>query len=139
LAARALDNIISQEPKLAPVTPGMIAETVASTFQITLSDLKGRRRDGNTVLARQLCMYLMRQETEFSLSNIGKELGGRSPATISYAYEKIAQAINNDPHLHRHVFNIHEKLHAQRVNQSPSSLSPFIMRYLGFSISHCVF
>jgi chromosomal replication initiator protein len=114
IAARALEDIACKEPRLAPITPGLIAETVAGTFQLTLSDLRGRRRDEATVLARQMCMYLMRQETNCSLSEIGKELGDRSPATISYAYEKMSNSINNDPHLKRQVFNIQQKLYSTR-------------------------
>ena len=114
IAARALCDIASKEPQLAPITPHLITETVAGTFQLTLNDLRGRRRDEATVQARQMCMYLMRQETECSLSEIGRELGDRSPATISYAYEKMSNAVNNDPHLKRQVFNIQQKLYSAR-------------------------
>jgi chromosomal replication initiator protein len=114
LAARALEDISGKEPRLAPVTPGLVMESVAGAFQTTLTDLRGRRRDENTALARQTAMYLMREETGASLSQIGRELGGRTPATISYACEKMAGALNNDPHLRRQVFNIQQKLHATR-------------------------
>jgi len=112
MAARALEDISSKEPKPAPVTPNLIIEVVASIFNLTLSDLKGRKRDETTVLARQMSMYLIRQDTDCSLAQIGKELGGRSPATISYAYEKIASGISNEPRLRRQVFNIQQKIHS---------------------------
>ncbi len=114
IAARALEAISSKEPKLVPITPHLITETVAGIFQLTLADLRGRRRDEVTVFARQMCMYLMRSETECSLSEIGRELGDRSPATISYANEKMSNAINNDPHLKRQVFNIQQKIYSAR-------------------------
>jgi chromosomal replication initiator protein len=117
MAARALDGVAGIKPELPPVSPTLIAETVAVAFQVTLSQLKGRQRDQQTVIARQVCMYLMRQETECSLSDIGRELGGRSPATISYAYEKIAGNINDDPHLRRQVYNIQQVLHTDRPSQ----------------------
>jgi len=60
----------------------------------------------------------MRQETDCSLSDIGRELGGRSPATISYGYEKIASGINDDPYLRRQVFNIQQMLHGITGNKS---------------------
>ena len=110
-AARALQDIASKQPPNTPVSPSLILEAVASAFQLTLSDLRGRKRDETTVLARQMSMYLMRQETEYSLAQIGKELGDRSPATISYAYQKIASGINSDPRFRRQVFNIQQKLH----------------------------
>ncbi len=112
LAARALQDIASKEPQPLPVAPSLIMETVATSFQLTLSALKGRKRDGETVLGRQVSMYLIRQETDCSLAQIGKELGGRSPATISHAYQKIANGINNDPHLRRKIFNIQQQIYA---------------------------
>ena len=112
VTTQALEDIASKVPRLAPVTPGLIIETVADIFQVPVSDIKGRRRDESTVLARQVSMYLMRQETDSSLAQIGRELDGRSSATISYAYEKIANSINNDPHLRRQVFNTQQKIHA---------------------------
>jgi chromosomal replication initiator protein len=112
LAARALDSIACTEAPPVPPSPALIAEAVAAGFSVNLSDIKSRKRDEETVLARQVSMYQIRQETDCSLAQIGRELGGRSPATISYAYEKIANSINNDPQLRRQVFNIQQKLHA---------------------------
>lgn len=112
LAARALQNIANCNIAPTPPTPAQITEAVATSFCVTLSDLKSRKRDEATALARQVSMYLLRQETDYSLANIGRELGGRSPSTISYAYEKISGVINNDPHLRRQVFNIQQRLHA---------------------------
>ena len=112
LATRAEADIGGKESPPAPVTLPQIAEASATSFQVTLSDLKGRRRDKATVAARQVTVYLMRQETDCSLAEIGRELGGRSPATISYSYEKVADNITNDPYLRRQVFNIQQKLHS---------------------------
>jgi chromosomal replication initiator protein len=116
IAARAIDTLTLKQAALAPVTPGYILETVASFFQITLSDLKGRRRDDAVTLARQTAMYILREETDYSLADIGRELGGRSPATISYACEKMKEAINNDHQLRRWVSDICIKLHAHLSN-----------------------
>ncbi len=116
VAARAIDNLASTRIAMAPVTPGYIMETVAGFYQLTLSDIKGRRRDEATTLARQTAMYLMREETECSLADIGKEIGGRSPATISYAYDKMTAALNNDSRLRRRVVDIRQKLHPPLSN-----------------------
>jgi len=116
VAARAIDNLASMRIALAPVTPGYIMETVAGFYQLTLSDIKGRRRDEATTLARQTAMYLMREETDCSLADIGKEIGGRSPATISYGYEKMTAALNNDSQLRRRLLDIRQKLHTPLNN-----------------------
>ncbi|UCC16437.1 MAG: chromosomal replication initiator protein DnaA [Dehalococcoidales bacterium] len=112
LAARALKDISSNDLPSTPATPHLIMEAVVDSFQLTPSDLKGRKRDLMTALARQVAMYLIRQETDCSLSEIGKELGGRTPATVSHAYQKIAGDINNDPSLKRKVFDIQQEIHA---------------------------
>ena len=122
LAARALDSIACKEAPPVPPSPALIAEAVAAGFSVNLSDIKSRKRDEATVLARQVSMYLIRQETECSLAEIGREMGGRSPATISYGYDKIANGINNDPQLRRHVFNIQQKLHTtSRMTPPPGT------------------
>ena len=117
LAAQALKDISNNDLPSTPATPHLIIEAVVDSFQLTPSDLKGRKRDEMTALARQVTMYLIRQETDCSLSEIGKELGGRTPATVSHAYQKIADDINNDPALRRKVFDIQQELHA--ASKSP--------------------
>ncbi len=112
LAARALRDLSRHKPEPTPPTPALIVEAVAAGFQVTLSDLKSRKRDEATVLARQVSMYLIRQETACSLAQIGRQLGDRSPATISYACDKIADSISNDPYLRRQVFNVRQTIHA---------------------------
>ena len=118
LAARALKDISGDELKAAPATPRLIMEAVVNSFQLTPSDLMSRKRDEATALARQVAMYLMRQETDCSLAEIGRELGGRTPATVSYSYQKIAGDINNSPSLRRKVFQIQQELSAGANHKS---------------------
>ncbi|MFC1977761.1 chromosomal replication initiator protein DnaA [Chloroflexota bacterium] len=118
LAAQALKNVADYEPQAAPTTPGLIIEAVVNSFQLTPSDLKSRKRDEATALARQVAMYLMRQETDYSLSEIGRELGGRSPATVSHAYQKIAGGISNNPSLRRKIFDIQQGLESPPKNRN---------------------
>jgi len=116
LAARALKDIADNEPNTAPSTPSLIIEAVVNSFQLTPSDLRSRKRDEATALARQVAMYLIRQETDCSLAEVGQELGGRSPATVSHAYQKIATDINNNPSLRRKIFDIQQRTYSRRKN-----------------------
>jgi chromosomal replication initiator protein len=112
LAAQALRDLADDKPTTVPITSRLITEAVVNTFQLTPADLKSRKRDGATVLARQVAMYLIRQETDCSLAEIGLKLGGRSPATVSHAYQKIATDINNSPPLRRRIFEIQQGIHS---------------------------
>ncbi len=116
LAAQALKDVAGSEPKTPAITPEIIIEAVVDSFQITPSDLRGRKRDEATVLARQVAMYLIRQETNSSLAKVGTELGGRSPATVSHAYQKIAADITGSPSLRRKVFDIQQRVYASAKN-----------------------
>jgi chromosomal replication initiation ATPase DnaA len=46
-------------------------------------------------------MYLIRQETNYSLAQIGKLFGNRDPATITNACKKIASELESIPFLQR--------------------------------------
>jgi len=82
--------VLNPGEPIAPVTPSKIIEAVASYYRLTIPTLTGRDRDERRVLARQVAMYLIRQETNLTLAQVGKEIGGRTPATIHCAYGKIA-------------------------------------------------
>ena len=113
LAAQALEAIAAKQPATATITPVMVLETVASTFQFTPLDLKSGKRDKQIALARQVAMYLLRQETNCSLAQIGQELGGKNPSTVSHACVKIASDINASPYLRRKVEDIQQRLHSE--------------------------
>jgi chromosomal replication initiator protein len=106
LAAKAIEDIASKEPKSALITPGVVLKAVASSFQLTPSELKSRKRDRETALARQVAMYLIKEATSCSLAQIGLELGNRDHSTVIHACQKIASDIDNNPYLKRKVTEI---------------------------------
>ena len=117
-AAKALENIATKAPKSDTPISTLVLETVANSFQLATVDLKSRRRDKETALARQIAMYLIKQETSFSLAQIGKELGGRNPSTVSHACEKIANDINASPHLRRRILGIKQQIYPNQKGRN---------------------
>ncbi len=119
LAARALEDIATKKgTKSLPITPELVIETVANSFQLTAADLRGRKRDRATVLARQVAMYLLKQTTNCSLAQIGLELGNRNHSTVIYASQRIASDMDNDPHLRRKILDIQRGI---SLKQKPRS------------------
>jgi len=116
LAAQALKDIASKEPKGAFITPSLVIEAVADSFQLALVDLKGRKRDKETTLARRVAMYLIRQETNCSMAQIGQELGGRDPSAVTNACKRIASDIDASHYLRRKILDIQ-----QRINPKPKA------------------
>jgi chromosomal replication initiator protein len=111
IASKALEDVASKEFMPDDITPSLIIEAVSNCFQLPRDALMGRERDKDTALARRLAMYLIRQETNFSLAQIGQELGNRDAASVTSACKKIANDINVSPFLKRKVRDIQRTLH----------------------------
>ena len=60
-------------------------------------------------------MYLLRQEANVSLPQIGEALGGRDHTTVIYACEKVADLIERDDRLRRQVLQIREELYGRKT------------------------
>jgi chromosomal replication initiator protein len=110
-AERALEDVASKEYLADDITPHSIIEAVAECFQLSMEELLGRRRDKDTTLARRLAMYLIRQETNCSLVQIGQELGNRDAASVTAACKKIVSDVNDSPYLKRKLRDIHRQIH----------------------------
>ncbi len=93
----------------------LIIHTVANYFDLPTEELPGRKRDRNIVLARQIAMYLMREENNYSFAQIGKELGNRNHATAIHGYEKIASEININHKLHDQIAEIKETINSSKM------------------------
>ena len=116
LAAQALQEIAPGTPNR--VTPPLILSSVAKYFNLNPALLKGKMRDSDITLARQVAMYLMREECHLPYAQIGKELGDRGHVTILHGYQKIATEINNSPQLRHDVIEIREMIYS-RSEQTP--------------------
>jgi chromosomal replication initiator protein len=111
IAAKALEDVASKEYLAGDITPATIIEAVAEHFQLPREELAGRKRDKDTTLARRLAMYLIRQETNFSLAEIGHELGNRDAGAVTAACKQISGNINDNPYLKRKIRDIQRRLH----------------------------
>jgi chromosomal replication initiator protein DnaA len=87
-----------------------ILSAVAEHYHIPVDDLRGKQRDKQIVVPRHVAMYLMRQETEASLLEIGQALGGRDHSTVLHGCEKISREINENTALRKEVLAIRQQL-----------------------------
>jgi len=105
--------------KLLTTTSGkqdlrLLLQTVADHFGIAPEDLNNRKRDRNSAWARHVAIYLLRQEYNYSLTEIGRQLGGRSHATILHGYERVASALSTNANLRSQIARIKEKLNGHK-------------------------
>ncbi len=115
LAAKAIEDIASNASGNAGITPSVVIEVVASSFHLTAANLKARKKNKDIALARQVAMYLIRQETSCSLAQIGDELGGRDHSTVIHACKKIDSEINDSPYLRRKIANMQNIISSRKT------------------------
>ena len=72
--------------------------------------LIGRSRNKEIVVPRQVAMYLLREETDASLPQIGDLLGGRDHTTVMYAHAKITEQVEKDDAKRKEILTIKELL-----------------------------
>ncbi|HEX2915444.1 MAG TPA: chromosomal replication initiator protein DnaA [Chloroflexia bacterium] len=105
LASQALnDALLNSRKKL--VTKERIVETVANFYNIEMKELTGRSRSADIVLPRQVAMYILREQTDHSLVEIGQALGGRDHTTVMHGLEKIEQALDTNSQLRQQINSI---------------------------------
>lgn len=110
-----LANIVLQDIlRHKPVTVDQVLEVVARFYNVEIGDLTGRSRNKEVVLPRQVAMFLLREETDASLPQIGAVLGGRDHTTVMYAHDKITEQIETDDNRRREILTIKERLYQEK-------------------------
>lgn len=72
---------------------------VSDYFNLNKSDLTGTKRSRDIMLPRQICIYILRNDFEYSFEKIGKAFGGRNHTTAMHACKKINKQIKKDSKL----------------------------------------
>ena len=87
-----------------------IQKAVADYFNITVENLKSKKRTANINNARQIAIYICRMTTEETTTRIGLEFGNRDHSTVLHAIEKVSKDIKNDDELKNQISEIKEKI-----------------------------
>lgn len=112
LVDTALVDLLPQRRELSP---SEVIRLVAEAFGITVEQILARDRSRNVALPRQIAMYLLREEAQISLPQIGEALGGRDHTTVMYACDKVADLLEEDDRLRRQVVDIRDQMYGQLV------------------------
>lgn len=83
-----------------------IQKIVSEYFQISVEDIRSKKRSSNISFPRQIAMYLCRAMTNESFPKIGTEFGGKDHSTVMHSVEKI----ENEIKVNKDLANIIEKL-----------------------------
>lgn len=74
-----------------------IQQVVAEYYNITVEDLKSKKRKATIAFPRQIAIYLCRTMTDESFPKIGIQFGGRDHSTVMHSVDKIETEIKTNP------------------------------------------
>ncbi len=97
LAQEVLADLWGEEEKIISIE--QIQRKVAEFFSIKLSDMRAQNRTKSVAFPRQIAMYLSRQLTHASLSDIGRAFGGKDHTTVLHAVSKLQALVQEDAKL----------------------------------------
>lgn len=109
IAQQRLKSIF-HAPRQANLSMDNIIRVVSEYFGLTPNDLKGKKRLQNIVYARQLAMFIGREMTDYSTTEIGQDFGGRDHTTVMYSIDKIKCKLLTDPGLESTIDNIRRSI-----------------------------
>lgn len=101
MVKNVLKDIVSDEDK--QITIEHIQKVVSDYYGLKNQDIKSKKRTMEIAFPRQLAMYLSKQLTISSLSDIGKSFGGKDHATVIYSCRQIEDRRSRDEDFNRKV------------------------------------
>jgi chromosomal replication initiator protein len=94
LARQVLRDVLQAETRVVGID--RIQNETAAHFNIKVADIRGRTRTAGVVLARQVAMYISRELTQASLTEIGEAFGGKNHSTVIHAIEKVREQMEKN-------------------------------------------
>lgn len=95
IAKQQLKQFFSS-PIQSNITIDKIQKLVSDYFNVTLSDMKGKKRTKQITFPRQIAMYIIREMTDYSTTEIGLEFGGRDHTTVMHSCQRIEDRMKTD-------------------------------------------
>ncbi|HYO29459.1 MAG TPA: chromosomal replication initiator protein DnaA [Thermomicrobiales bacterium] len=94
----------------AKLSASGVVSAVGRHFGVEVDAIAGRGRSKEIVLPRQVAMFLLREETDASLLEIGRTLGGRDHTTVLHGIRQIERALTTDVGLRSQIMAIREAM-----------------------------
>lgn len=116
-AKEQLKHIISSNNDTSGISIDLIIKTVANYYNVSAADIKGKNKSKSVVIPRQVAMYLCRNMTDFSTTEIGYEFNGKNHSTVMYNVQKVEAMLNSSE---KDLYNVIEKIKSQIKLESRS-------------------
>ena len=108
MAKNVLKDLIHDEEKALSVD--YIQKIVCEYYGLKIQDIKAKKRTRDIAFPRQVAMYLSKALTESSLSEIGKNFGGKDHSTVIHACKLIGERRKKDEEFDKKVDYLIKKI-----------------------------
>lgn len=115
IAQEQLRDIFST-PVAGSISIETIQKVVAEFHDISISDLKGKKRDKKIINPRQIAIYIAHELTEYSYTEIAQEFGGRDHSTIMHSNTKVSEQIKTDSMMAQKIDMLIRKIKEYKKN-----------------------
>ncbi len=78
------------------ITPELIISVISDQYGVTQEDILSKKRSREIALPRQIAMYLCRDMTQLSTTNIGRAFGGRDHTTVMHGCDRISEEMKSN-------------------------------------------
>ncbi len=78
------------------ITPELIIQEIGKQYGVEPDDIISKKRSRDIALPRQIAMYLCRDMTHLSTTNIGKAFGDRDHTTVMHGCDKILNEMKSN-------------------------------------------
>ncbi len=92
------------------VSVDRILQEVAEYYKVLPKEIRSKKRHKTLVTARHIAVYLIRDLTQKSYPEIGRELGGRDHSTAIYSFKLIEERLESDPEISADIGFLKKKL-----------------------------
>jgi chromosomal replication initiator protein len=108
--AKEVLSSVFQASSAKAATIADVMKVVSDHFDVTIDQLKSKRRTQDLALARQVGMYLAREKIGAPFEKIGRVFGGRDHTTVMHAHKKIQGRCDAEPLFRGTVKDLMERL-----------------------------
>lgn len=95
VAQSTVADVLNTNEPVEAVIDRIVTE-VARYYNISADDIKSKKRTSNITMARQVCMYIIREVCGLSLPQIGDVFDGRDHSTVHHSIKKIEERVDTN-------------------------------------------
>ena len=108
LAKEELANKIKKQQ--SKITADKIISVVSNYYNISVEDMKAKKKQKEIVYARQVAMFLLKEKLDMNLTAIGGHFGGKDHSTVISSIRKIENSIKEEFSLKKEIEGIRQKI-----------------------------